>query len=154
MGLDNYASRSPGEVELTAEDQQAFAQASIELCGGFWSGGDGGSSFRGKVYVAVVARVAGASLTKEWVPPEEVGEIAAAFERCDSSRVVEESKGDAYPVTGLEVLELRRILPRLRGPRARPHRLVLRMQIGPARAATLHSELDSSTWFRVPAGAQ
>jgi hypothetical protein len=107
MGLDNYASRSPDDIELTAEDEQAFAEATIELCGGLHSG-DGGSSFRGKVYVAVVDRVAGATLTEEWIPPEEVRDIAAAFGRCDPVRVVEESVGDAYPVSGFEVLELRR----------------------------------------------
>jgi hypothetical protein len=107
MGLDNYASRSPDDIELTAEDEQAFEQAAIELCGGLWSG-DGGSSFRGKVYITVADRVAGASLTEEWIPPKEVREIAAAFERCDPARVVEESAGDAYPVSGFEVVELRR----------------------------------------------
>ena len=108
MGLDTYASRSPDEVELTAEDQQAFEQAAIELCGGFWSGVGAHASFRGKVYVAVVDRVAGASLLAEWIPPEEVRGIAATFERCDPIRVVEESQRDAYPVTGFEVDELRR----------------------------------------------
>jgi hypothetical protein len=57
-------------------------------------------------YVAVVDRVAGASLLAEWIPPEEVRGIAAAFERCDPVCVVDESQADAYPVTGLEVLEL------------------------------------------------
>jgi hypothetical protein len=108
MGLDTYASRSPGEVELTADDELAFKEASIELCGGFWSGGDGASSFRGKVYVAVVDRVAGASLVEDWLPPEHVRDLAAAFERCDPARVAEESKGDAYVVAEAEVLELRR----------------------------------------------
>lgn len=108
MGLDTYASRSPDEVELTAEDRQAFEQAAIELCGGFWSGFGDHASFRGKVYVAVVDRVAGASLLAEWIPPEEVRAIAAAFELCDPMHVVEASQGDHYPVTGFEVGELRR----------------------------------------------
>lgn len=108
MGLDNYASRSPGDIELTAEDQQAFEQAAIELCGGFWSGGDGGSSFRGKVYLDVVRRVAGASLVEEWIPPGEVHEIATALERCDAGRVAEESTDDPYPISETEVLELYR----------------------------------------------
>ena len=97
MGLDTYASRSPGDIELTADDQQAFEQAAIELCGGMWSGVGDHSSFRGKVYVDVVDRVAGASLLAEWIQPEEVRGIAAAFERCDPARVVE-----------AEILELRR----------------------------------------------
>jgi len=107
MGLDTYASRIPGDVELTPEDEAAFAQAAIELCGGIWSG-DGGSSFRGKVYLDVVDRVAGTSLLAEWIPPEAVRDIAAAFERCEPARVVEESNGDRYPVVEAEVLELRR----------------------------------------------
>jgi len=69
MGLDTYASRSPGDVELTGEDEQAFEQAAIGLCGGMMSG-DGGSSFRGKVYLDVVDRVAGASLGAEWTLPK------------------------------------------------------------------------------------
>ena len=41
-------------------------------------------------------------------PPEEVREIAAAFEHCDPARVAEDSKGDLYPVVEAEVLALRR----------------------------------------------
>ena len=108
MGLDTFASRKPDDVELSAEDERAFAQAAIELCGGMWSGGDGASSFRGKVYIDVVDRVAGVWLTREWIPPDEVRDIAAAFERCDPERLADESAGDAYPVTGFEVEELRR----------------------------------------------
>ena len=104
MGLDNYASRSPGDIELTEEDEKAFEQAAVELCGGMMSGGDG--SFRGKVYLDVVDRVAGVSLGAEWIPPETMREIAAAFERCDLAGVVEESKGDPYPVTEAEVGQL------------------------------------------------
>jgi hypothetical protein len=108
MGLDTYASRSPGDIELTAEDEQAFAKAAIQLCGGLHSGLGDPTSFRGKVYVAVVDRVAGASLLEEWLPPLEVRDMAAAFARCDPARVVEESVSDAYPVSGFEVVELRR----------------------------------------------
>ena len=107
MGLDTYASRSPGDVELNAEDERAFALAAIELCGGIASG-DGGASFRGKVYLDVVERVAGVSLGAEWIPPEEVREITAAFERCDPAWVAEESKDDHYPATPTEVEHLRR----------------------------------------------
>ena len=107
MGLDNYASRGPTDVELTAEDEQSFEQAAIRLCGGFWSG-FGGSSFRGKVYMAVVRRVAGASLTREWIPPDEVRDITAAFERYDPARVAGESSHDPYPISETEVLELGR----------------------------------------------
>ncbi len=107
MGLDSYASRSPGDVDLTVGDEQAFLVAGITLCGGIESG-DGGSSFRGKVYLDVVDRVAGASLMEEWIPPAEVREIADAFERCDSARVAEESKGDHYAATEAEIESLRR----------------------------------------------
>jgi hypothetical protein len=107
MGLDSYASRTPGDIVLTDEDEHAFERAAIELCGGMLSG-DGGSSFRGKVYLDVVDRVAGVSLGEAWIPPEEVGQIAAAFERCDPARVVEESKGDRYPVVEADVRELHR----------------------------------------------
>ena len=79
----------------------------IRLCGGFWSG-FGGSSFRGKVYMAVVRRVAGASLTREWIPPDEVRDITAAFERYDPARVADESTHDPYPISETEVLELGR----------------------------------------------
>jgi hypothetical protein len=108
MGLDTFASRSPGEVVLTGADQQAFEEAAIELCGGFWSGVGDRSSFRGKVYLTVVDRVAGAQLTDEWLPPETVRRISAAFDRCDPDRVVEQSANDARPVSRFEVLELRR----------------------------------------------
>jgi hypothetical protein len=108
MGLDNFASRSPKTIHLTAEDEQAFQQSGIELCGGMWSGVGDASSFRGKVYIEVVDRVAGASLLEAWTPPEELRDIAAAFERCDPSQVVGEAMGDRYPVSEAEVLELGR----------------------------------------------
>ena len=53
-------------------------------------------------------RVAGASLFAEWIPPEEVHDIAAAFERCDPGRVAEESMDDPYPISETEVFELDR----------------------------------------------
>jgi hypothetical protein len=92
---------------LTAEDEQAFEQAAISLCGGFWSG-FGSPSFRGKVYVSIVGRVAGASLSAEWISPEGMHDIAAAFERCDPGRVAEESNDDPYPASETEILELGR----------------------------------------------
>lgn len=106
MGLDTYASRSPGDVALTAEDEQAFAQAAVALCGGIVSG-DGGWSFRGKVYLDVVERVAGTSLMEEWIPPEEVAAIWAAFDRCDPAQVALESNGDRYPAAEIEIRALR-----------------------------------------------
>ena len=108
MGLDSYASRRPIRLELTTEDKQAFEQSGIELCGGMWSGVGDSSSFRGKVYVDVVDRVAGASLQEAWTPPEELRDIAAAFECCDPALVARESMGDRYPVSEAEVLALGR----------------------------------------------
>ena len=106
MGLDNYASRSPGDVVLSPEDEEVFASAGVELCGGIVSG-DGGSSFRGKVYLDVVDRVAGVSLGQEWIAPEEIHRIWVAFERADEQSVAAEAEGDHYPVTVEEVEQLR-----------------------------------------------
>ena len=106
MGLDTFASRTPGDIELTPEDAAAFEEAGIELCGGMFSG-DGGASFRGKVYLDVVDRVADVYLSQEWIPPEEVRRIWVAFEQADEDVVVEGSKDDHYPVSVEEVESLR-----------------------------------------------
>ena len=74
MGLDTYASRSPGDIELTDQDRRAFEAAGVDLCGGIYSGNDG--SFRGEVYWSVVLEVTGVSLTNEWLAPEIVREMA------------------------------------------------------------------------------
>jgi hypothetical protein len=87
VGLDTYASRAPADVSLTEEDEQAFEDAQIELCGGMYSG-DGGS-FRGKVYADVVLEVAGVSLYQQWIPPDEVARMATALEACDPDQVAE-----------------------------------------------------------------
>ena len=108
MGLDTYASRSADDIELTAEDREAFARAGIELCGGMMSGDEG--SFRGKVYLDVVERVADVSLMAEWIPPEEVRDIWAAFELCDPARVAVGSQGDHYPASEAEIESLRTFL--------------------------------------------
>jgi hypothetical protein len=77
MGLDNFASRSAEDIDLTEEDIQAFADANIELCGGIFSG-DGGS-FRGKVYAELILDLTGESLYQEWIPPETVHEMYKAI---------------------------------------------------------------------------
>jgi hypothetical protein len=69
--------------------------------------GDGGASFRGKVYLDVVERVADVGLGREWISPEEVREIWEAFERADEDAVAEASRDDHYPVTVEEVEQLR-----------------------------------------------
>jgi hypothetical protein len=107
MGLDTYASRTPGDVNLTDEDERIFEEAGIELCGGMFSG-DGGS-FRGKVYSDVVAHVSGVSLYEEWIPPETVREMAEAFDRCDPEAVERDMAEDGvYETTASEVRNLQR----------------------------------------------
>ena len=78
MGLDTYASRSPGDATLTAEDSAAFEAAGIDLCGGIYS--DGSVSIRGKVYDDLICAMAEVSLYQEWIPPEVVVEISAALD--------------------------------------------------------------------------
>jgi len=84
MGLDNYAARHP-EGGLTEEDEQAFRDAGIDLCGGMHS--DGVISFRGKWYDPLVSHVTGVSLYQEWIPPETVREMAAALNRYSARRL-------------------------------------------------------------------
>lgn len=106
MGLDTYASRTPGEVTLTDEDERAFEEAGIELCGGMFSGE--GASFRGKVYDDAVTHVSGVSLYQDWIGPEEVREVADAFARCDPEAVQGELAGEVYATTAAEIRELAR----------------------------------------------
>jgi len=105
MGLDTYASRSPGDVVLTPEDEAVFKALDLPLCE--WIG-DG--SFRGKVYLDVVDMVAGVCLTMEWISPEEVAEMATAFEARDSEEVAQATRNDHYPATADEVRALRYLL--------------------------------------------
>jgi hypothetical protein len=64
MGLDTYAARSPGNIELTEEDIQAFQEADISLCGGLFSGDGNDGSFRGKVYVMLVLEITARTLPR------------------------------------------------------------------------------------------
>jgi hypothetical protein len=102
MGLDTYAAREPGNIELTEEDIQAFQEADITLCGGLFSGNDG--SFRGKVYSELIYEITGESLYAEWLPPETVKEMYASLLACDP----EEAAGWAFRNTPQEVQELRK----------------------------------------------
>jgi hypothetical protein len=88
MGLDNYVSRSPEDVVLTPEDERAFAESGILLCGGINS--DGVTSFRGKVYSLFVTEVTGESLYQEWLPPETVAEMADKLATCDPDTALEQ----------------------------------------------------------------
>ena len=78
MGLDTFASSTSEDVRLTEEQENAFAEAEVQLCGGLFSGG--GSSFRGKVYHEVVAEITGASLYQDWITPDEVKKMADCFQ--------------------------------------------------------------------------
>jgi hypothetical protein len=102
MGLDTYASRSPEDIYLTEEDQKAFAEANIELCGGIYSGGGNDGSFRGKVYATAILEITGQGLYQEWIPPGTVREMYAALQACDP----QEDTWDR--VTPQEILELRK----------------------------------------------
>jgi hypothetical protein len=85
VGLDTYASRGPGDVSLSTDDERAFGDAHVELCGGMYSGE--GGSFRGKVYEDVVLEVTGVGLYQQWIAPDEVARMAAALEACDPEQV-------------------------------------------------------------------
>jgi hypothetical protein len=80
MGLDVYAVRFP-DTGLSKEDELAFKEAGIDLCGGIYSGGYG--SFRGKVYDTLILDLTGVSLYQSWIPPETVQKIAEALHRVD-----------------------------------------------------------------------
>ena len=81
MGLDNFASRTRGDVSLTPEDERAFVEAGIQLCGSMST--DGISSFRGKIYTVFVTEITGESLSEEWLPPETVAGMAEKLAACD-----------------------------------------------------------------------
>jgi hypothetical protein len=106
MGLDTYPSRGPGECVLTPEDEAALGKLELPLC----SFGPR-ASFRGKVYEDVVNRVTGSaqSLYELWMAPEQVAELAAAFEACDPEAVAQASEADYYPATADEVRALRQL---------------------------------------------
>lgn len=78
MGLDCFASRIIDDIELTEEDEQAFTDANLYLCGGFNSGG--GSSFRGKVYVDLVFAATQMSIS-ESLESEEVRTLSERLDR-------------------------------------------------------------------------
>jgi hypothetical protein len=104
MGLDTYASNTPGEIQLTSEQARAFEEADIHLGGGILSGGSG--SFRGKVYVEVVMDVTGEHLYQDWIPPETVRKMYRALAACDPEKVAEET--EIWQVSATEIVELTR----------------------------------------------
>ena len=104
LGLDTYPSREPHEIVLTLDDELALVTLDLRLCE--WLGY---GSFRGKVYLDVVERVAGVCLTQAWIPPEEVAGIAEAFQAADVAEVVKASAGDRHAVVAEEVDSLREL---------------------------------------------
>jgi hypothetical protein len=78
MGLDSYASRSAGDVVLNDEDRAVFEAADLHLCGGMYSG-DGGASFRGKVYAELILEVTDENIYEEWLGPDAVRRISDAL---------------------------------------------------------------------------
>src|SRR4030065_1327908 len=91
MGLDTFASRSPLDIERNDEDLQAFQEANIELCGGIFSGNGNDGSFRGKVYVIMLADITGQNLFKGWIPPKTVREMYTSLMACDPEKVFREN---------------------------------------------------------------
>ena len=106
MGLDVYAVRSP-EVGLSEEDERAFDEAGIELCGGIFSGDSG--SFRGKVYDTLILDLTGVSLYQIWIPPETVQEMAVALRGVNPVKFEKELAGnyswENYSVHTIEHLQ-------------------------------------------------
>jgi hypothetical protein len=56
----------------------------------------------------VVMEVADDTLVQEWIPPEEVAEIAKAFEACDPEAVAASAQY-RYEVTATEIRALRSV---------------------------------------------
>lgn len=81
MGLDNFISHSPDDVVLTPEDERAFAESGVQLCGSMYT--DGVTSFRGKVNEIFVREITEQSLYQEWLPPETVAQMADKLAQCD-----------------------------------------------------------------------
>jgi hypothetical protein len=106
MGLDTFASRSPLDIELNDEDLQAFQEANIELCGGIFSGNGNDGSFRGEVYVIMIADITGQNLFKGWIPPETVREMYTSLMACNPEEVFKEN--DWYGCIQEDLIELRK----------------------------------------------
>lgn len=106
MGLDNYASRNPEEIELSEEDVRAFEEAGIDLCGGIAS--DGETSFRGKVYDNLITSITGVSLYNDWIPPETVRRMSEMLDRYDPEEVKNDSNDRHYKNTPNEVRMLQK----------------------------------------------
>jgi hypothetical protein len=109
LGLDNFVSRSSGEVVLTPEDERAIGESDVSLCGGMC--GDGVTSFRSKVHELFRGGGNGrVALCQEWLPPETVVEMADKVDACDPDTARERLDLDAdfMPSPG-EIRDLRRL---------------------------------------------
>lgn len=105
MGLDIYASRSPGEINLSEDDLLAFNASGASLCGGLFSGDGSDGSFRGKVYQVLILEISGISLACDWTPPEEVCHIYRALMDCDPE---EAAVAYGYGNSAEDILNLRK----------------------------------------------
>ena len=99
MGLDCFASRSLDDIELTDEDERAFVEADLHLCGGFYSGG--GSSFRGKVYSDLIAKLTDVYIWEN-LTPAQVRELSTRLDTYTPEQMVEASKDTTYPLESTE----------------------------------------------------
>ncbi len=90
MGLDVFIRPGPHKYP-SAEDVAAFAAlGDLPLVG--WLAEHDFIAFRGKVYEDFVFRVCGISLYQDWIPPDEVSQMAQALEALDySSELVQET---------------------------------------------------------------
>lgn len=88
MGLDNYAvyAQKNSNGNYNVAPNELFK--GIELAGGLFSGG--GASFRGKIYDDYVFTVTQRTLYQEFIPPEEVKEMAMLLQNAVSSLVYED----------------------------------------------------------------
>jgi hypothetical protein len=94
MGLDNFASRSLDVMDLTADDERAFEDAGLVLCGGIYSGEE--SSFRGKVYWELIYEATGVSIS-ESITPDVVKDVSARLDAYTPGDLAELSATLAVP---------------------------------------------------------
>ena len=79
MGLDTFATRSAGDIDLTKEDIFAFRKEDIELAE--FNLYLDSASFDGEVYNFLVDQITGVSLYTEIIPPDKVEEMWRSFEK-------------------------------------------------------------------------
>jgi hypothetical protein len=106
MGLDTYASNREDRITLTGEQEEAFEDADISLCGGMYSGY--GGSFRGKVYVDLLMDVTGVHLYQDWISPETVREMVAAFREFDAKGL--EEMAEKHKLSAAVIRDLQKFL--------------------------------------------